>query len=250
VKHVPLAILLTIAVAAGTLAQVPIPMPGDYVFTGPQSISNQPFSSVVDNKHSQTLADGTYIVTETELHLFRDSFGRTRRETYVDRAGVPQSIPAGIVIRDPVGGVNYNLQVQNRLAYANKVHVPDPSPATENAPAIPSPPAVPPTETRPIVTTEDLGTQIMEGVEVHGRRITRTVPTGSQGNDRPMVFTEEEWNCFELRMMMLLTVTDPRFGETIVRATALDRSEPDPALFQVAPDYKIIEISPGDRANE
>ena len=75
---------------------------------------------------------------------------------------------------------------------------------------------------------------------MHGRRITRTVPTGVQGNDRPIVVTEEEWNCFELRMMMMLTITDPRLGDTDVRVTTLDRGEPDPTLFQVPPDYKIV----------
>ena len=114
----------------------PLPMPGDYVFTGPQFISNQPFSSVVNNKHSQTLADGTHIVTETELHLFRDSDGRTRRETYVETSGVRQSVPAGILIRDPVAGVTYNLQVQSHVAYANVMpRVPDLPPSSENAPA-------------------------------------------------------------------------------------------------------------------
>jgi hypothetical protein len=35
--------------------------------------------------------------------------------------------------------------------------------------------------------------------------------------------------------------SDPRFGEITYRLTRIDRREPPPSLFQVPPDYKILE---------
>jgi hypothetical protein len=40
---------------------------------------------------------------------------------------------------------------------------------------------------------------------------------------------------------MLGEVSDPRTGNVTTRVTQLDRTEPDPALFQVPADYQITE---------
>ena len=40
---------------------------------------------------------------------------------------------------------------------------------------------------------EDLGTDTIQGVEAHGRRITTTIPAGEIGNAAPLVRTRETW---------------------------------------------------------
>ena len=40
---------------------------------------------------------------------------------------------------------------------------------------------------------------------------------------------------------MLSKCTDPRSGSSTLRIQNLERSEPDPALFQVPADYTIVE---------
>lgn len=35
--------------------------------------------------------------------------------------------------------------------------------------------------------------------------------------------------------------SDPRMGEDVYRLTRIDRREPDPSLFRVPQDYKVIE---------
>lgn len=94
---------------------------------------------------------------------------------------------------------------------------------------------------RPQFTTEDLGTQVIEGVLVEGHRQITTFPVGFQGNDRPIVTTSDSWMSPDLKIMVLTKSNDPRSGETTVKLTNLNRGEPDPALFQPPPDYTIAE---------
>jgi hypothetical protein len=81
----------------------------------------------------------------------------------------------------------------------------------------------------------------MEGLMVEGFRTTTTWPLGAQGNDRPIVATHESWASEDLKTDVLTKISDPRFGETTFKLTKIERTEPDPALFQVPPDYTIVD---------
>src|SRR5215510_4735327 len=86
---------------------------------------------------------------------------------------------------------------------------------------------------------ESLGTQAIEGVMAEGTRITLTIPAGKIGNERPIVTVNERWYSQELQTVVLTKNSDPRMGETTYRLTNINRSEPDPSLFQVPADYTI-----------
>lgn len=88
---------------------------------------------------------------------------------------------------------------------------------------------------------ESLGTQTIAGVQAEGTRNTFTIPAGKIGNERPIVTTSERWYSPELQAVVLSKTSDPRMGENTYRLTNLVRAEPDPALFQVPPDYTIKE---------
>jgi hypothetical protein len=89
-------------------------------------------------------------------------------------------------------------------------------------------------------STEDLGTQMLEGVMVKGERVTWTRPAGS-AEDRPMFFVQEDWTSTDLGLTMLSRRSDSRGNVAVTRMTSLDRSEPDPALFQLPPDYTVVD---------
>jgi hypothetical protein len=91
------------------------------------------------------------------------------------------------------------------------------------------------------VNQEQLGTQTVEGVAAEGGRVTFTIPAGKIGNDRPIVSFNERWYSQELQTVVLSKNSDPRMGETTYRLTNIDRSEPDPSLFQVPADYTVEE---------
>jgi len=94
---------------------------------------------------------------------------------------------------------------------------------------------------RPDVSSESLGTQVIEGILVEGRLSKVTHPVGTMGNDRPIVTTSEDWMSPELRVMVLSKSSDPRSGEHTTRLININRAEPDPGLFQVPADYQIVD---------
>jgi hypothetical protein len=80
----------------------------------------------------------------------------------------------------------------------------------------------------------------MEGVLVQGQRTTTVYPEGFFGNDRPITTVNETWTSPDLKIMVLSKTSDPRSGESTTRLTNISRAEPDPSLFQVPPDYQIV----------
>lgn len=90
-------------------------------------------------------------------------------------------------------------------------------------------------------TTEDLGSQTMQGVTVTGVRTTRTIPAGQIGNDKPISIVTEVWTSPELNTIVYSKRTDPRMGEQTFQLTNITRSEPDPSLFTVPSDFKVVD---------
>src|SRR6266403_3911248 len=90
-------------------------------------------------------------------------------------------------------------------------------------------------------STEDLGSQTMEGVLVNGVRTTHTIPAGQIGNERPISIVSEIWTSPDLKTVVFSKRSDPRMGEQTFRLTNIVRAEPDPSLFTVPPDFKIVE---------
>lgn len=95
--------------------------------------------------------------------------------------------------------------------------------------------------TRYTTNNEQLGKQMVEGVECEGTRAVTTLPAGAIGNERPIETVNETWHSPELKMMILSKRSDPRFGESTYRVTNIIRSEPDAALFQIPSEYTIID---------
>jgi hypothetical protein len=93
--------------------------------------------------------------------------------------------------------------------------------------------------------TESLGSQIIEGAYVEGTRTTRTISAGREGNDRPINIVQESWVSKELEVSILNKYIDPRSGQSTTRLTnidlSIDLSEPSIDLFQLPPDFKIVD---------
>ncbi|HEU4510394.1 MAG TPA: hypothetical protein VFR78_19320 [Pyrinomonadaceae bacterium] len=87
--------------------------------------------------------------------------------------------------------------------------------------------------------TEQLGKQMIEGVEAEGTRTTVTIPAGEIGNERPIQILSERWYSPELQLVVMTRHSDPRFGETTYKLTNISRTEPAKTLFEVPSDYTI-----------
>ena len=207
--------------------------------------------------------------------MYRDSQGRTRIEmirVLPPGATFPTQLPRMIYITDPVAGVHYTLDVNKKIAH-RMVFPKMPPPGTTGAngaigtvtsrtaaggigacvigyvdinggPVVTSPypdlassQANVPT-VRPQCKSESLGAQVVEGLLCDGHRTVTTYPAGMYDNNRELVATTETWVSQELGFTILMRRSDPRTGDNIMR-TEINRSEPDPALFMVPPDYTI-----------
>lgn len=93
------------------------------------------------------------------------------------------------------------------------------------------------------VTHEDLGQQSIEGLLVTGKRTTTVIPMGKIGNDRPITVTDEVWTTPELGIIVKQIDNDPRTGERTMELTGVTKAEPDKALFQVPPGYKVQDMA-------
>jgi hypothetical protein len=88
--------------------------------------------------------------------------------------------------------------------------------------------------------TEALGKQMFDGVEADGTRTVTTIPAGEIGNERPIEIVYERWYSSELQMIVYSKHSDPRYGDQTYRLANFTRSEPDPSVFAVPADYKIL----------
>jgi hypothetical protein len=259
----------------GVLGGVIGPAPGSVVSNSPWFASSMgpgmpggavvgaPYSAEQVTEHVQTLADGTHITQPAQTtKLYRDSQGRTRTERTAPLPPGPLGkgvdAPVFIEISDPVARVRYTLETQNHTAHRMPVHVsppphPPPPASANGAPAarmirllpaqLPAQSASTPQDQspRPQFSHESLGTQMIEGVLAEGSRTTVTYPIGSVGNDRPITTTTETWASPDLKMAVLSKSSDPRNGDSITKLTNISRSDPDPSLFQIPPDYEVID---------
>lgn len=231
------------------------------------SVAGAPYSAQSTTERVQVLADGNRIVQTTSGSVARDSQGRVRREEslpgFKTNGG---DAPHIVMIDDPVAHVHWTLDAQRKIAMKmslpsikagpagvvagsgisqtkNFFFVANDSPASRTAgPSV----AIMKNEGASKddnVIKSDLGTQNIEGVAAEGTRIIHTIPAGQFGNEQPMVITTETWYSPDLKVLVMSKSTDPRMGDTTYTLTNIQRSEPDPSLFQVPEGYTVKEAA-------
>ena len=93
---------------------------------------------------------------------------------------------------------------------------------------------------------EQLGKQMIEGVEAEGTRTTVTIPVGEIGNERPIEIVSERWYSPELQLVVMTRHSDPRSGETTYKLTNINRAEPAKTLFEVPAGFTVKEMKFGE----
>jgi hypothetical protein len=229
-------------------------------------VKGAPYSATINNESIQMLADGNRIVQTYTGTIARDSQGRTRQDAALPAIGnlSAASAPHLVFIQDPAAGTSYTLNLTDKTAWKNPA---PPAGAVGPGAAIatrtffmqtpdvapPLPPPGPPMiamaehlarDEQSEANTESLGSQTIEGVVANGVRTTRIIPAGQIGNDRPISIVTEVWTSADLKTIVSSKRNDPRMGEQTFRLTNIVRAEPDPSLFTVPADFKIIEGGP------
>ncbi|HZU24712.1 MAG TPA: hypothetical protein VFA04_04270 [Bryobacteraceae bacterium] len=213
-------------------------------------VKNAPFSADVTNDHVQTLADGNHIRTSNPGKIFRDSAGRTRRETMLNLVG-PWSTAGEkqthVLINDPVAGVAYDLDEEQKTA--RKLPPAQFKVPTGGGIGLSMGPQDVVRLKQKLAAesgsgnarTEDLGTQNIEGVPAHGTRTTITIPAGAMGNEAPIQTASERWYSPDLQTVVLATVHDPRMGDSTYKLTNIVLAEPAESLFEVPAGFQVVE---------
>jgi hypothetical protein len=193
-------------------------------------VAGAPYSAQAVTQFTQTLASGDHIQRTMTASIARDSQGRTRVDRSISSVGA-LSATAGaqaraIMIHDTVAGVSYALNPATKTGTSMQIQ------ARADRPA-----GAPQTRTRRPSTaakTDDLGTQVIQGLSAQGKRVTRVIAAGQEGNEKEIDVVTETWYSPDLQVVIQSKTSDPRFGETVYQLSGLTRVEPDPALFTTA----------------
>ena len=234
-----------------------------------------PYSAEAVNESIQKLYDGNRIVEKSSTKVYRDSEGRERREegapmnvvfitdpvakmnytlnpdaktasktsgggTFFFQSsvaaagavrGTVSAAPIAVAGASGIGrgrGGNVNV-VTNNTPYLATTRIVNGTPGLQLSigPA--------PGEGK----VEDLGTQMIEGVQAKGTRATTTIPVGQIGNDREIEVVDERWYSPELQLTVMTRHSDPRSGETTYKLTNIQRIEQVRSLFEIPTNYTI-----------
>jgi hypothetical protein len=219
-----------------------IAVPAVHPITG---VTNRPYSATVKATAVQKLADGTTITKVTTTKEARDSEGRTMRQINLERPnGEPPILNTSV--SDPINQTRTQWTDLSKTATVMHFSQPQSTP-----PAVPGngvgsgegapheAPNLPMRASQVKAEREQLGGKTIAGVYAEGIRVTRTIPEGAEGNDRPMITVIETWYSPELKITLFSVNSDPRMGTRTTEVTELDRAEPDPAVFQAPEGYTV-----------
>jgi hypothetical protein len=219
---------------------------------GGKVVTGAPFSGVAVTESTQTLADGNHITRKTQSNIFRDSQGRSRKEVTITgfaplaASGTPKSF---VVINDPVASATFVLHPDSKVAEKMGGH------AGRGMKGFPKDALKGKWQAREEqelasgnLKKEDLGSQTIAGVSAQGTRVTRTIPAGQMGNEKPILIVHETWFSNDLQMVVKSTRSNPWIGETTYTLTNIQRTEPAASLFAVPPDFTVTQGGPGNRA--
>jgi hypothetical protein len=241
-----------------------------------ESVKGAPFCATITTEHTQPFADGNRIHTSDNSTLCRDSEGRTRREAGLNLLGAsPQKSETKLItILDPVAGFHYMLDSSTKTARRMSIS-PSSAGAVAGRAKVAGPVGLAPKggqvmvygsagmagpdvmfdkvilkkggsdSNEPAPVTENLGDQMIAGIHATGTRVTTTIPSGTMGNEQPIIVTSDRWFSPELKATVMTKHTDPWAGELKTQFTNMNTSEPEPSLFTVPSDYKIEDEKAG-----
>ena len=199
--------------------------PWDYV-------PNLPYTARVVIADVETQADGTPVPSETNVFEARDSQGTTRRESFL--SDHPDH-PASVTLYVPLHRLVIDLFPEQKTARV--MTFPGTGPIPTHGLSL-----------NAVKTT----TESLPGITIHGMYAegSRTRQVSPSGDGRPnVVITSEKWVSPELKIVIIdkYTSTGSSGDQMTWEIRKLDRGEPNSALFEIPPDYKIVEATTGPR---
>ena len=208
-------------------------------------VTGAPYTATATDTFTQTLANGTTIQRTTTATVARDSAGRTYEQQTINAGPLAANGPVTVTfITDPVAGYAYVLNPNTKTAIRRALHTPSNSSSASSTSTSAATTRSQHAANANVVQA-DLGTQVMNGVNVTGKHSTHTIPAGTMGNSQAIVSTGEVWTSPDLHVVVSATRTDPRTGTSVYALTNIQQQEPAATLFQVPSDYTIQDAKQG-----
>jgi hypothetical protein len=248
--------IIALAVTTAAAQEVRLTLSKSFEYEG-KTVTGAPYSAQAVTETTQVLADGNRISRKSSSTLVRDSMGRTRREQNLAFVG-PWTVEGSTVgmtvsINDPVAGARYEMDPKSKTAVkvtmrannerSHSQELEDKLKQAREREELAKSQGGQVRVKVPLNTakTESLGSKVIEGVQAEGKRNTETIQAGAMGNDKPIEVVNETWFSPELQTVVMSKHSDPRSGDVVYTLTNIQRTEPDPSLFQIPADYKTKE---------
>jgi len=197
-------------------------------------LANAPFTATVNTEWTRHLENGTTVTTKNHRAIARDSAGRIfeerrylapdgdQHQTSIRQLEFSDPSSHELYICDPAGHV---CELRDYLRSRSMV----PAAAGES-------------DTRANgVKREDLGHDVIGGLDTIGTRETTTIAPSTIGNDRPLAIVKEFWYSPQLGVNLVVNRVDPRSGTENFRVTDINLGEPDPKLFERPSDFSVVD---------
>lgn len=199
-----------------------------------------PFSLLLQTEWVKSLSDGGTMTLVNQRRIARDSEGRIYEErwTLVPKYGKVESQITAIQIADPDRHVFYNCFPQDPT---HQCFLRSFTASTTSIYRFEGPPTGPLPDNAGVATHDDLGKQLIAGMETIGTRDSVTYNPGVFGNDQKMTVEREFWYSTQLGINLLSRLSDPRIGTQTFTATDLTATEPDPNLFKLPEGFKVVD---------
>jgi len=187
--------------------------------------------------------------------LYRDSLGRTRGER-------PMFYPSGdpnirlVQIVDPIAGHQFVIDAVNKVAHRIKVPLSPPPSPKDRVESKPSAPSIEEMSlksfhrdvlivenlagARPTIVSEDIGNRTIEGIPTRGVRTIIDYPAECPAGTA-LLITTDAWVSDELKIVVLSTRHNSKWGDSMARLVKATFAEPDESLFRPLPDYKVVD---------
>lgn len=205
--------------------------------------ANAPFLATLHTDWVRGSPDSGTITLVNVRRIARDASGRIYQERWFL---VPKNVKSqmnAIQISDPSAHTLYTCMLLITPKVCTLTYY---SPSTATVYNVTGVPAGPLANNAGYVTREDIGHQVILGVDTAGTRETVTYNPGVIGNDQKINLTREYWYADQLGINLLSKRTDPSFGTQLFTVTEITLSEPDAELFELPKDFKVVDHRQSD----
>jgi hypothetical protein len=203
--------------------------------------ANAPFVSTLQTEWVRTMADGGSVTLVNERKIARDGSGKIYQERWwlVPKNGNAKPFLNAIEISDPSVHTIYTCWTQRKVCEIRNYW-----PTQETEFKFDGPSTGPIANDKGYAIQENLGKQLVAGVETQGVRESVTYNPGAFGNDKTLTVAREFWYSAELGMNLISKRSDPRVGTQTFTIANLSLAEPDAGLFEVPQGYQVVDMRP------